>query len=299
MTSADAVAAVPPRRLLVAVRDDESAGAAVARACAWARPGIDEVHLAHVVPRGVWRLAADLLPAAWTREAATSEPPAWLESLAQAGRALGLSMQVHVLAGQAAQELVAVAETLAADLIIVAGPRDSLAREMFLGSTANKVLRRAGCPVLVCRSHPAAVPRYAKVMLSVDPEYPEMAGKVLQVAQSWLDAPGWHLAYAYRVAEESTLRMRGASDAQIEALRAALAPRHVAELRALGAVLDQPQVHVEHGFASSVLLDMCERLQPDLLVMGKHRGSDWHERVLGSVTQFMLYASRCDMLLVG
>ena len=58
-------------------------------------------------------------------------------------------------------------------------------------------------------------------------------------------------------------------------------------------------LHVEHGFAPSVIFDLFMQLKPDVIVIGKHSGSALDERVMGSVTQFLLYACNTDFLLVA
>lgn len=299
MNQADPNQAV--RNIVVALRDQSSGDRAARRAFAIARAGRDIVHLVHVERLANWRLAAELMQPRWMSpgEAEAQERDQWLNDIAAVARTAGHRVEVHVRSGAPGKEIAACAEEVGADLIVVAGPRDSLVREMFVGSTASKILRSAPCPVLVSRSDANETETYRSVMLSVDPEHEEMAYKVVQQAAAFFDRPQYHLAHAYRVPEEHVLRMRGASEEEIADLRKAMVPRYENELRPLADSLPGVELHVEHGFPSSVLLDLCERLKPDIMVIGKHRGSDMEERVLGSVTQFLLYACTCDMLLIG
>lgn len=57
----------------------------------------------------------------------------------------------HVLAGPAAKEILEVARGLEADLIVVGTHGRGGVKRWVLGSVAEEVLRRAGCPVLVMR----------------------------------------------------------------------------------------------------------------------------------------------------
>ncbi len=57
----------------------------------------------------------------------------------------------HVLAGPAAKEVLRVARGLGADLIVVGTHGRGGVKRWVLGSVAEEVLRKAGCPVLVMR----------------------------------------------------------------------------------------------------------------------------------------------------
>ncbi len=57
----------------------------------------------------------------------------------------------HVLAGPAAKEILRVARGVAADLVVVGTHGRGGVKRLVLGSVAEEVLRRAGCPVLVMR----------------------------------------------------------------------------------------------------------------------------------------------------
>jgi nucleotide-binding universal stress UspA family protein len=46
-----------------------------------------------------------------------------------------------------------------------------------------------------------------------------------------------------------------------------------------------------------VLFDQARARGSDLIVIGKHSGRELDERLLGSVTQNILYHAECDVLL--
>ncbi|MDB5526304.1 MAG: universal stress protein [Rhizobium sp.] len=64
--------------------------------------------------------------------------------------ALGANAEIVVKVGAPAREIIAVADELAADLVIIASHRPNLANYL-LGSTADRVVRHANCSVLVDR----------------------------------------------------------------------------------------------------------------------------------------------------
>jgi universal stress protein F len=62
----------------------------------------------------------------------------------------GIGSNVEIQTGNAANEILEAAESHNIDLIIVASHRPGLS-DYFLGSTAARIVRHAGCPVLVDR----------------------------------------------------------------------------------------------------------------------------------------------------
>jgi nucleotide-binding universal stress UspA family protein len=72
----------------------------------------------------------------------------------------------HALRGDAASTIVGLAEDIEADLVIVGTHGRRGLKRLLLGSTAEKVMREAGCPVLVMRprrydAHPELAPEPA------------------------------------------------------------------------------------------------------------------------------------------
>jgi universal stress protein A len=61
--------------------------------------------------------------------------------------------QTMIRRGGAEQEIIAVAKELACDLIILSTHGRSGLDRLLLGSTAERVVRRAGCPIFIVRPH--------------------------------------------------------------------------------------------------------------------------------------------------
>ncbi|MEW5890329.1 MAG: universal stress protein [Pseudomonadota bacterium] len=105
---------------------------------------------------------ADLAP---RRAAALSHP-----KLAQLAHILGihygLKVGHHVSVGSAHVEIVAYAIRRNADLIVLGAHGENFVRDLFLGATASKVVRKAACPVLIVRT--AAAEPYRKILVGVD-----------------------------------------------------------------------------------------------------------------------------------
>ncbi|MHA3770379.1 universal stress protein [Verrucomicrobiota bacterium sgz303538] len=69
-----------------------------------------------------------------------------------ASAALDAPVQVSLRVGRATDEIVLAAKELEADLIVIATHGYTGLKHVFLGSTAERVVRHAPCPVLVLRS---------------------------------------------------------------------------------------------------------------------------------------------------
>lgn len=135
------------------------AGLAIARAVG------ARVHLVHAVPR-------NLSPATGLRAALSEELRAWckeklLEQIDRMG--IGKPEQLagtEVQPGEPHRVLVDMAQQTGADLIVVGATGCGPFAAELLGSTADRVLRKAACPVLVVRGELLVPPR--RVLAPVD-----------------------------------------------------------------------------------------------------------------------------------
>lgn len=65
----------------------------------------------------------------------------------------GIAYRIETKIGGAAETILLVAESTQADLIVIATHGYSGIKHLLLGSTAEKVIRHAPCPVLTVRHH--------------------------------------------------------------------------------------------------------------------------------------------------
>ena len=94
---------------------------------------------------------AEPLPIADISEQLEDSAERELPKLAECEECTGLNVEEVMVHGDAAAEIVRVAEERRADLIVISSHgRTGLGRILF-GSTAEAVVRRAGCPVLVVK----------------------------------------------------------------------------------------------------------------------------------------------------
>lgn len=283
------------RTFVVAVRDGSNGRRALQRAMAFARIGTDQIHLVHVRKLGGLMQVAELLQRRWINtDVEDSGDDSWLEALATEARGLGYLAQWSMLSGVPGAAISGYARELRADLIVVASPREGLSRELFLGSTSLGILRNATCPVLVARNDAARAYQNALVAIDGSP----VAERIMAAVGAFFPEARVDLLHAFLVPEEYKLRMRGVSEEAIAEVRSARRPEIEQALQPLAGLLPGAVLNVEHGFPPSVVLEAFHRLKPDVVVIGKHSGSALDEHVMGSVTQFLLYACNTDFLLV-
>lgn len=282
------------QNIVVAVRDEVNGRRALQRALTLALSGEDSFHLVHAQRAPELTRVAERLQPRWIDFSTDQAGEGWLERLAAQARAQGYRVQCALLSGAPGTAVAEYARGTRADVIVVASPREGLARELFIGSTALRILRAANCPVLVARNDPAQPCRTALVAVDND----AMAGRVVAVAGRFFSGAKIDLVHAYQVPEEHIWRMRGASEEEIAKLRLARRPDIEHALQAITRQLPQAILHIEPAFATSAILEWFDHLKPDVVVIGKHSGSALGEQLTGSVTQFLLYACNTDFLLV-
>lgn len=285
----------PVRNVVVAVRDGTNGRRALQRGLSFARAGKDIIHLVHARRLADLVRVAGLLTPRWINtDDEESADASWLEALAIEARGDGHLAQSVTLSGPPGAAVANYARENRADLIVVASPREGLSRELFLGSTALGILRHATCPVLVARNDPAQA--YRSALVAIDGN--AVSERIMAAVASFFPEARVDLLHAFLVPEEYKLRMRGVSEEAIAEVRSARRPEVERALQPLASLLPSAVLNVEHGFPPTVVLQAFHRLEPDVLVIGKHSGSALDEHVMGSVTQFLLYACDTDFLLV-
>ncbi|MDP1636053.1 MAG: universal stress protein, partial [Gallionellaceae bacterium] len=107
--------------------------------------------------------------------------------------------------------------------------------------------------------------------------------------------------HAWLVPLEASLRMGGAQEEDIERFREREFARAGAGLEdfAQRCGAGSPELLALHGSPAAVVFEQVRARGSDLIVIGKHGGTALDERLLGSVTQNILYHSECDVLMAA
>lgn len=218
--------------------------------------------------------------------------------LAELHNGLGGSANLHLGIGNVVNEITRQADALDADLLVLGAHGSSLVRDLIVGSTTERVLRRTGRPLLVVR-RPA--PRgYRQVLIPVD--FSARSLKAIEVARRLAPKAALVLLHTFEVPFEGRLRHAGVSEQELAALRASAqreGETRMAELIAR-AGLPAAALHslVLYGDPSVQILEH-ERLQgSELIVIGKRGQNSLEDLLLGSVTKHILSQAQSDVLVI-
>jgi nucleotide-binding universal stress UspA family protein len=147
------------RRILIATDGSPSAAEAM-------RVGLDlaveqgaAVTFVHVVSPAFATPSERLDAATLLRPLAIHDDEIALDAAAELARDAGVDAEVVIVAGNAADEIVAYADTIDTDLIVVGSRGRGAVRGLLLGSVSRAILQEARRPVLVARSAATALRR--------------------------------------------------------------------------------------------------------------------------------------------
>lgn len=143
----------PIRKILVTTDFSPTAAVALDPAKEFARRFDAEVILLHVIDDGVLPLYVEYVPVALDeiRRKHEEQSRRKLEELAKEAFGEGAPVQCRLAEGIPHQGIIETAEEVDADMIVIATHGRGFFSHAILGSTAERVLRRATCPVLVVR----------------------------------------------------------------------------------------------------------------------------------------------------
>ncbi len=280
-----------PRKLLAATDLSSRSDRALRRAALLARQLGAELVLLHAVD--------DDQPASLV-EAERREAWALLRAQAASVPELQAAHPVaRVEPGDPFEVVLNVAEAEAAALIVLGEHRRKPLRDIFAGTTVERVMRHGRRPVLMV-NQPAAGP-YRRILAVTD--LSPHAARAIRAALDLglMEGADLTLLHAYEPAGLGALALADAPPASIAAHEAAEA--HGASTALDDAAASLGLVHpaerrVAPGRAATVIKAMSERLRPDLLVIGTAGAGLLRRAVMGSVAAEVLGAVRCDVLAV-
>lgn len=287
-----------PQTIVAATDFSENAQRAVQQAAHLARTWGARLILVHVFNDSVWasiKAIYDLsgwsnvkpLDAACTRLMALGE---------QVARDFAVQVETEELVGRASQQIGAFVAARHAELLVIGEHGENWVRDTMLGGTALKVLKAAHIPVLLVRSPVAG--SYQHILIATD--FSANATRAAHLAMALFPDARHHLIHAYVVPFEASMRMGGAQDEDIQRYREQEYLKAARNLEAFAVDCDYRAAAefsrlALYGYPASVLFEQAQEV--DLIVIGKHGGGPFEEKLLGSVTQNVLYHAGCDVLL--
>lgn len=255
------------------------------------------IRLLHVVPGS--------LPARARRRAEHDAERTLADEATTLAKALPRSVTIatRVDAGAPAAQIAAQADAVGADLVVMGRGPGGVLRDAFLGSTAERSIRRSRRPVLVVRLRPRGPYRRPAAALDVD----EAARDVLQSLRRVLAParPRLTVLHAYAVPYQG-LVYPSLSDEDAGEYREHYHEKAARNLgRLLRAALDGEEpaalrwdMRLRDGDPRIVVPKLVRKTEADLLALGTRGHTGIAQAFLGSVAGDLLRAAPCDVLVV-
>jgi nucleotide-binding universal stress UspA family protein len=182
------------------------------------------------------------------------------------------------------------------DLLTVGVRGSSPLHHLLIGTTAERLLRKVACPLLLVRQ--AAEQAYQRVLIPLDfsPWSERAVDLALQVAPDAVLV----LMHSFSIPFEEKLRFAGVDDATLDHYRERA---RVDALRQMEAFVqdralapDRYRLCLCEGDAPQHILTQARERGCDLIVIGKHGRQAAEELLLGSVTKHVVSEAECDVL---
>ncbi len=275
--------------VLVATDFSPGAAAALSRAARLPVSPTATLSLLHVIPESI---PGDLRDAVAERSMATLRDAAAEMAPATPDRPSTVKVECSVVVGTPHVEIVRHARVGGAELVVIGRHGARPVRDAFLGTTAERVIRKGDVPVLLVNEPATAA--YQRPLVAID--LSDVSRRVADLALSLLPdgARSLRMVHAFHVGFEGWLSVPA-----LEAYRREQQALATASAEALAAEYSDRGVHCEvtvcHGDPRIVVLREAVRERSDLVVVGTHARSGVAHALLGSVAEWLVRASPCDV----
>lgn len=290
----------PLRAIVTATDFSAPSRHAAQRAAQLARAAGSGMTLMHTVGgsalEDLRRWLADDSQAASTIEASAR---ARLQELAaELGRSEGLDVQTRLSIGHPVEQITQHAQEVQADLLVTGTRGAGFFRGVVVGSTAERIAKRSGRPVLMVRQLPHEP--YRRILVPVD--FSEWSLAAIRLAQQVAPQATLVLMHAVEVPFEGKMRLAGVADEVVMHYRSAAQREALQRLSALAAQAglspDQIRLSTPEGAEPWMLIVQEEQERDcDLVVIGRQGRHAIDEFLLGSTTRMVIADGAVDVLI--
>ena len=183
------------------------------------------------------------------------------------------------------------------NLIVLGEPGKKGLKELFVGTTTERVVRYSDRPVLVVKR--SGKEPYRRVLVAAD--FSEGAARALRSALQVAPGADLLLVHAWLLPQVGLGSVQAAEE-KMERENELLAQRLSRQVQdtmiELGSQPSSPRIQMMMGNPYSVLRDAIASFKPDLLAMGTHARSGIAIAMVGSLAREMLVEAPCDVLVV-
>jgi nucleotide-binding universal stress UspA family protein len=216
-------------------------------------------------------------------------------------------VETLVCRGRSFDEIANMARRLKTDLIIMSTHGYTGLKHVLLGSTAERVVRHAPCPVLVVRKKPpfragqsGSRLKLQRILVPLDfsdcslkgLKYSTAFARKFHASQTLLHAV--HPAYYFSSSDFDMIDygnlVEDSERAAVRQMNALLKDRSFADLKVSG------QVHIAHPITE--IIDTAKREKSDLIVLSTHGHTGLDHVLLGSTAENVIRLASCPVLVV-
>ncbi len=294
-------------RVLFPTDFSEASSAALPLAAQWAQAFGAELHVLHV------KVLHDLHSGEPAEEPSF---PGFAEYLEAINRRTGELMDRLLASGSddcleihratrrgtaAAPEILACADEIEADLVVMATHGRRGLRRLFLGSVAEEVVRHASRPVLTVRGDVGASESgQGSVLVPLDfSGLSEQALGFAALVSGWTGAKV-HLLHVAEMDHPVTSpdAVTAEPEVALDQVEQESRDRMRALLDRVGIEADRVELHVVDGSPSHRILEWVEEHRPDLLIQGSQGRTGTARFLIGSVAERVVNQATCPVLTV-
>lgn len=210
----------------------------------------------------------------------------------------GLAISIEVVFGKAYVDILEMSEKIGAELIILGVHREDAFKDMFRGTTAERVIRAGDVPTLLVKER-ASGP-YRRIMVGVD--FSVYSRRAVEFAVNFVSDGQFHLVHAYDIPFKGFVFGHG-TRREIDKSHKVQFQQMIDEematfLSGIDAKTSKFEPIMQEGVVREVMHQQVSFLEPDLLVIGTHGRTGVAHALLGSVAEDLLRDPPCDVLAV-
>jgi nucleotide-binding universal stress UspA family protein len=193
-----------------------------------------------------------------------------------------------------ATELLRIAKEQDVDLIVTGTQSKSGVERLILGSTAEQIIRNAGCTVLTVGPKAKAVEDTPLIFRNIvyATDFTSSAKKAAIYALSFAEDSGAHLYLCHVIGpQEPTAAGQELSEGAFQRALKEMIPEIAYDWC-------DPECVVEHGYAGEAILKLGGRVQADLIVLGARKASFLLTHIERGLTPELLAQATCPVMTV-
>lgn len=205
-----------------------------------------------------------------------------------------------VITGDPFDGILRQADAIQPELIVMGAHRKQLLRDIFVGTTIERVVRKGTFPVLMVNFE--AQRKYERVIATTDMSDASAGALRVALATGLIASKGATLLHAFHALARGKLFVAGADQASINSYVASERQLAMNDLQIFLRKNDFQGVpwsmRIEEGSPMEVISRAVSEIRPDLIIMGTKGRSAFVKALVGSVTEEVLRSLNVDILVV-